>query len=545
MRIRLTQLTVGVDYTDDDVRRAVAGRLGVGVEAVVACEVVRRSIDARAMRQSVCFILRVEVRIDDTQVETEKVLPALQGRRGVEVLSESPDAADAGPAGALAGPLRFSGGHRHVVVGAGPAGLLAAWRLARAGARPVLVERGAPVEERRTSVGRFWAGGGLDPEDNVLYGEGGAGLFSDGKLTTRTKLRGHLRTVLNLLVECGAPESILVDAEPHVGSDRLADVVPRLRERIRALGGEVRFHSRLDALDVRDGQLAAVVVNGERIEADHCILATGHSARDVYAMLNRSQVALAAKPFAVGVRIDVPQQQIDRSQFGPLAGHPRLGAASFRLTRRGGGARRACYTFCMCPGGSVIACASSPGMMTTNGMSLADRAGAYGNAAFLVPATPADYGASPGDPLAGIAWQGEIEAKAFAAGGADYSLPAATLGDFLAGETSTGLPDDRSCRRSVPADLHSILPPYVTDTLVRSIAPMLRRLGKVRVEDAVVYAAETRSSSPVRIVRDEQFQSTSTRGLLPAGEGAGYAGGIVTSAIDGLRAAEAVLTSTG
>jgi len=525
MRIRLAQLTVSLDYTDDDVRRAVAGRLGVGVEAVTDCQVVRRSIDARAVRQSVCFILTVEAEIDEKIGDA----PLFRSPRG----SPSPQTC-----------LRNRGASPIFVVGAGPAGLVAAWRLARAGARPVLIERGAPVEERRTSVGRFRVKGVLDPEDNVLYGEGGAGLFSDGKLTTRTKLRGHLRTVLNLLVECGAPESILVDAEPHIGSDRLADVVGRLRERIRALGGEVRFHSRLDGLDVRSGRLAAVIVNGQRIEASHCILATGHSARDVYDMLDRSQIALAAKAFAVGVRIEMPQQQIDRSQFGSFAGHPRLGAASFRLTRRGGDRARACYTFCMCPGGSVIACASAPGMMTTNGMSLADRAGAYGNAAFLVPATPADTGASDADPLAGVAWQAAIEARAFAAGGSNYSLPAGTLPDFLAGHVSTALPDDRSWARSVPADLHAILPPYVTETLVRSIAPMLRRLGKVRVEEAIVYAAETRSSSPVRIVRDEQFQSPSARGLFPAGEGAGYAGGIVTSAIDGLRAADALLTAT-
>jgi len=539
MRIRLTQLTVRLNYTDDDVRRAVAGRLGIDAEALTACEVVRRSIDARTLRQSVCYILHVEVAIDDAH--GEKILAALKNRTGVEVISESPDAS---PEGASAGPVQFAGARRPVIVGAGPAGLLAAWRLAEAGARPVLIERGAPVEERRSSVGAFWAGGVLDPEDNVLYGEGGAGLFSDGKLTTRTKLRGHLRTVLGLLVECGAPESILIDAEPHVGSDRLADLVPRLRQRIQALGGEVRFHSRFEGLDVQDGKLVAIIVNGERIETDHCILATGHSARDVYETLHRSQVELAAKPFAVGVRIDVRQDQIDQSQFGSFAGHPRLGAANFRLTRRPGGQTRACYSFCMCPGGSVIACASAPGLMTTNGMSLSTRGGLYGNAAFLVPATPEDTGASEADPLAGLAWQAAIEAKAFAAGGGDYSLPASPLTDFLAGQAATDLPPNRSCKRSVPADLHAILPAYVVATLVRSIRPMLQRLGKVRVEDAVVYAAETRSSSPVRIVRDEQFQSPGAAGLYPAGEGAGYAGGIVTSAIDGLRAADALLTAT-
>ncbi len=429
---------------------------------------------------------------------------------------------------------------RPVVVGAGPAGLLAAWRLAKAGAKPIVIERGEPVAERRSRVGEFWAEGTLDPESNALFGEGGAGLFSDGKLTTRSKQRAHLRTVLELLVACGGDESILVDAEPHVGSDKLGKIVHSLRHQIGLLGGEVRFGSRLDGVEIDDGKLVSVTVNGEQIATDHCILATGHSARDVYHMLADVGVPLEAKAFAVGVRIEMPQLQIDKSQFGRDAGHERLGPASFRLTRRDEAGVRACYSFCMCPGGTVIACASSAGELTTNGMSYSGRDGLYGNAAFLVPVRPEDFGGDA-DPLAGIAWQQAIEAKAFAAGGGNGSLPGMNLKDFVARNEWPVLSAGRSCERAVVSNLHDILPDFVSDTLVHAIPRMLDKLSDIRPRDGVVYGAETRSSSPVRIVRGKDFQSTGVAGLYPVGEGAGYAGGIVTSAIDGLRAAEALL----
>ncbi len=524
MKIEVTQLAAALDYTEADLARAVAGRLKIAPEQVGDCRVVRRAIDARKLRGRVQFILTVEADIaDDAGVapgEGSTVeVPNLQASQ-----RETPFA------------------HRPVVVGAGPAGLVAAWRLASAGARPILIERGQPVEKRRASVGQFWADGTLDGEDNVLFGEGGAGLFSDGKLTTRSKQRGYLRAVLELLIACGASEDILIDAEPHVGSDKLVGIVRTLRERIIELGGDVRFGAKLDALEFDANAMTGVIVNGERIATEHCILATGHSARDVYHMLANTPAALAAKAFAVGVRIEFPQSQIDASQFGTDAGHPKLGAASFRLTRREENDARACYTFCMCPGGSVISCASSAGEMTTNGMSLSARSRTYGNAAFLVPVRSEDFGGDT-DPLAGIAFQEAIESKAFDAGGGDYSLPAARLGDFLARTVSTDLPADRSCKRSVPADLHPILPAFVTETLLSAVPRMIRKLRKVDPAAGIVYGAETRSSSPVRIVRGEDFQSTTLTGLYPAGEGSGYAGGIVTSAIDGLRAADALLAS--
>lgn len=540
MRIQLIQLTVALDYSKEDLKLAASGRLGIPVEAVRLCYVTRRSVDARGRHRRVCFSVNVEAEIEDSALVGRQA--EWQDQDGVIILPprEDPSVADISEGG---GDMpSFSSDDPPVVVGAGPAGLLATWRLARAGARPILIERGAPAEERRTSAASFWSDGVLDPEDNILYGEGGAGLFSDGKLVTRTKMRGHLCTVLQLLVDCGAPQSILIDAEPHVGSDRLGKIVVNLREQLIEMGADIRFHSHLDGLEVEDGRLVGVVVNGETIRTSHCVLATGHSARDVYEMLHHAKIPLLPKAFAVGLRIEVPQKQIDRSQYAQFAGHKRLGAASFRLARKHDSKVRSCYSFCMCPGGSVIACASSAGQLTTNGMSMSDRSGRQGNAGFLVPVSPEDYDTGNGDPLAGMKWQQAIEAKAFAAGGGDFALPACRLTDFVSGRKPTSLPEVRSCKRAVPADLRAILPGFVRDTLVRAIPFLLGKLSDVRANSAIIYGAETRSSSPVRIARDEQLQSPGARGLYPVGEGAGYAGGIVTSAIDGLRAAEAIVS---
>ncbi len=536
MKIRLTQFSIDLNYTTESMRQAVCLKLGIDESAMRSCTVVRRSIDARSRCGQVCFTLTIEVELTDTS--DPAVSDAWQDTVGIDIV---PDSMVVEAANLHTAPPRAPLPERPVVIGAGPAGLLAAWRLAEAGFQPILIERGAPAEERHPAVAKFWTQGILDGEDNVLFGEGGAGLYSDGKLTTQSKLRQPMRTVLELLVQCGADESILIDAEPHLGSDRVGQIVPALRESIVSKGGQVLFHHRLEGLELDDGQLTAVIVNGKRIATRHCLLATGHSARDVYQMLHSAGVAMTPKPLAVGVRIEVPQQQINKSQFGPSAGHQRLGAASFRLTRRPAGLARACYSFCMCPGGRVIACASQPGMLTTNGMSMSHRSSGYGNAAFLVPVTPNDFGGTADDPLAGIAWQGQIEAKAFQAGGADFSLPACTLKDFLARRTPQSLPQKRPSLRATAADLHAVLPDYVSQTLLKAIPSMMYKMRRVDVGKCMVYGAETRSSSPLRITRDETFQSPSARGLYPVGEGAGYAGGIVTSAIDGLRAAESLL----
>ena len=518
--------------------RAAAGRLGRPAWTLSDVTILRRSVDARKRRDAPVFVLSIEA---DLAGEAPKLA---EGQ--VEIVAEAPSSQPPDEARHRPAAPAALGGRRVVVVGAGPAGLMAALALAEAGLSPLLVERGQAVEQRKGRVGRFWHAGLLDPESNVLYGEGGAGLFSDGKLTSRSKDRPRVRRMLDTLVRCGAPADILVEAEPHLGSDVLGRIVPAIRGLILSAGGEVRFNARLDGLEIEAGHLAAVSVAGRRIAVAACVLATGHSARDVYHMLCAAGVTLEAKAFAVGLRAELGQRLIDQAQWGKWAGHRRLGAASFRLSRTATPTARACYTFCMCPGGVVISCASEPGMLTTNGMSLSARDGRHGNAAFLAPVVPADYPRPEPDvpaELAGLAFQADIERRAFHAGGADYCLPAARLTDFLAGSAGEDLPADRSCARSRPADLRTVLPEFVCRTLAEAMPEMLSRQRGVVPEDVTLYAAETRTSSPVRVVRGPTGQSPAAAGLFPAGEGAGYAGGIISSGVDGLRAAEGVLRS--
>jgi uncharacterized FAD-dependent dehydrogenase len=530
MRLRLQQVKVPLAADAQGLRQAVLRLLGCRDDQIAELLPVRRSLDCRFHRRGEppCHVYCVDV-VLAPQVVLKSLPPGVEPVEAGEAISLS--------------RLAQAPARRPVVVGAGPAGLLAALALAEAGANPLLVERGAAAEDRAGQVARFWSAGELDPESNVLYGEGGAGLFSDGKLTARTKDRGRMRRVFEALVAAGADPDILLEAEPHIGTDELQRIIPMLRRRIIACGGDIRFNTRLDGVVIEAGTLRGVILNGGALETDACILATGHSARDVYEMLWRAGVPLEAKPFAIGVRLEVPQADINAAQYGRFAGHPALGAASFRVTRREEGIWRAVYSFCMCPGGQVISCASEPGFLTTNGMSHAARATPFANAAFLVPVSPADYPALAEipAPLRGLAYQKAIEAKAFAAGGGRYGLPAQLLTDFLKGEASRQLPARRSCPQAVPGNLQPLLPPIVADSLRQAIPAMLRELAPVHLESALLYGSETRSSSPVRILRGDDLQSPGARGLFPCGEGAGYAGGITSSAIDGLRAAEAVL----
>ena len=519
MNLRISQLDVPLDYTAEQLLAAVARALHCPSGQLSGIKIVRRSIDARGRVPR--FTLAVEATLAGK-------LPA--GLRHVEA------AAPASPAPLIRPP---AGGARPLVVGAGPAGLMAALALAEAGVKPLLIERGEAVVPRARRVGAFWKDGTLDGESNVLYGEGGAGLFSDGKLTSRSKDRPRVRRFLEALVSCGAAPDILVDAEPHIGSDVLAQLVPALRQRILELGGEVRFGARLERLELEQGAVRGARIAGEDFNTDCCVLATGHSARDIYEMLAAQGVPLEPKPFAIGVRLEIPQHRIDQAQWGGR--FPALGSASFRLTRLAEGKDRACYSFCMCPGGLVIACASAAGWLTTNGMSLSRRDRPFGNAAFLVPVMPDDFPAADVPVLAGIEFQKKLEAAAFVAGGSNYTLPAQRLTDFLAGVPSVNLPAERSCTRAVPAQLRGLLPDFVVETLRGALPKMLHSLRGVVLEEALLYASETRSSSPVRVVRGEDGQSSGVGGLYPCGEGAGYAGGIVSSAIDGLRIAEAVL----
>jgi len=533
MRIKISQLQIPLDYEEKDILKAAAAKLKCSEDLLSGLTIIRRSIDARSRREAPVFSIHVEIEISDSD---GFLLP---DDKAIEKTDEG-ESLPKRIIPKISGMTRI----RPVVIGSGPSGLMAALALAEAGLSPLLIERGSSVKERTSQVSLFWKKGELNPEGNVLFGEGGAGLFSDGKLTTRSKDRIRVRQFLETLVRCGAPEDILIDSEPHLGTDILKKIVPAFRNLIEEAGGEVRFNSRLEGIRAENGRLCGITVNGQDIETQFCILATGHSARDVYQMLAESGVMIEQKSFAVGLRLELPQERIDKAQWGNFAGHPRLGAAGFRLTFREDKINRACYTFCMCPGGTVIPCASSGGTLTTNGMSLSARSGGFGNAAFLVPVHPADFGNEadgkhPG--LAGIGFQEKIEHLAYNAGGGDYSLPASPLSAFLNNKNLGNLPEKRSWPRSRPADLRMILPGFVCTTLAAAIPKMLSLLKGVLHEDILLYAAETRSSSPVRVSRNETGESVNLSGLFPSGEGAGYAGGIVSSAVDGLRTAETVI----
>lgn len=439
---------------------------------------------------------------------------------------------------------RREASHRPVVVGFGPAGMFAALVLALAGQRPIILERGFDSVTRHEKVQKFWQTGELDPQCNVQFGEGGAGTFSDGKLNTGTK-NERCRWVLEQMAEAGAHGEILFDAKPHVGTDVLLTVVQNLREKIIHLGGEVRFGTRMTRLEQQDGHVTGVWVvhNGEEklVPCDRVILAIGHSARDTFTALHEQKIPMEPKPFSMGVRIEHKQDMIDRSQYGAFAESPNLPAADYKLNVKlpsGGSA----YTFCMCPGGHVVAAASEEGHVVTNGMSYVARDGENANAALLVTLTPEDF--PDKSVLGGMHWQRQIEAAAFRAGGDNYHAPCQLVGDFLRGKKTEKLGSIQPTYRPgvTLCDLHDVLPEKITAVLEQALPALDQRLQGFASSDAVLTAPETRSSSPVKILRDENKQS-SLRGLYPCGEGAGYAGGIMSAAVDGMVCAEAVIKS--
>ncbi len=531
--IRVNNIPLSPGAAEEEALKAAIARIGLPRGRVISWRVGKKSVDARD-KGDIRFIVSVDLEVGDAE---DAILSRL--KPGVAVRARAPMPVPR--ARMLKTPAA-----RPVIVGLGPCGLFAALALARAGARPIVLERGQAVDARAKTVGVFAATGALDPESNIQFGEGGAGAFSDGKLTTGIKDE-RCGQVLYELAAHGAPEEILYRAHPHIGTDRLPGVVRAIREEILSLGGEALFSTRLTGLIVRDGRLAAVryAHEGEthEIACEHLIVAVGHSAVDTQQMLYDAGVMMAQKPFSVGARIEHPQSLIDRAQYGALAGDARLGAAEYRLNCKLPDGRGA-YTFCMCPGGTVVPAASRAGGVCVNGMSAFARDGENANAALLVDVRTDDF---PGDhPLAGYALQRAWEERAFSAGGGNYRAPAQTVGDFLAARPSRALGRVTPTYRPgvEPADLDGVLPDFAVRGMREAIRQFDRRLRGFALPDAVLTGVETRSSCPVRVLRDDKMRA-SVPGVYPAGEGAGCAGGIMSAAVDGLRAAQAVLGEIG
>ena len=527
-------LTAGDPSSEGALSRAAAKRLGIDEGQIVSVRLLKRSVDARR-KSNVHFVVTMGVTLDDASGDDEARVVSRVNDDDVFVAAVTPPPASAS--------ITTAPGLRPIVVGTGPAGLFAALVLARAGARPLVLERGAAVGPRVRAVDAFIRSGVLDPDSNIQFGEGGAGTFSDGKLTTNTH-DPRCRSVLETLVGSGAAEEILWQAKPHIGTDHLTGAVRRLREEIESLGGEVRFRARLSDLILdSDNKLRGVVVltdcGREEFVAEALILATGHSARDTFEMLHLRGARLVQKPFSIGVRIEHDQLMVDRAQYGPAAGHPALGAAEYKLSCHLPSGRGV-YTFCMCPGGWVVAATSEAGGVVTNGMSRFAREGANANAALLVGVSAMDF--EDDHPLAGVRFQRRWEQAAFELGGRNFRAPAQLMGDFLQGVASTA---GGGVQPTYPlgvnyVDLALCLPDYVVTSL-REAVPMLdRRMRGFATADALLTGVETRSSSPVRVLRDDSLQSN-LRGIYPCGEGAGYAGGIMSAAVDGMRCAEAAL----
>lgn len=518
---RRVELRVHPDVLGDEpaLRRAAARQAKIPEDEVAAVIVRRRSIDARRGRVQLALVVEVVRRDEAMPVEADPRpvdLPALRGEPAV------------------------------VIVGAGPAGMFCAWALAQHGVRARVLERGKPVRPRRHDLAALARRGELNPESNYCFGEGGAGTFSDGKLYTRAHKRGDVQQVLGALVGYGAPARILVDARPHIGTNRLPRVVTAMREHLESAGVPLVFERRVDGLLTEGGRVTGVRVGDETIAARAVVLAVGHSARDVTRWLHDAGVPLSPKPFAVGVRLEHPQALVDELQLGELAGHPALGAASYRLVEQAAGVGS--FSFCMCPGGFIVPAATEPGGQVVNGWSPSSRGGRYANSGFVTEVGPVQLraaGLDPGDVFAGVQLQRRLEQDAFDAGGGAYVAPAQRLDDFVAGRPSSTLPSCSYPRGLRPARLDQLLGP-----LAEPMRQALRRIGERMPgfvgADAVAVGVESRTSAPVRTDRDRQsYQSPGLAGLFPCGEGAGFAGGIMSAALDGIRAAEAVARFLG
>ncbi len=529
--LQLTEIKLPLAHAADEISKIILRRLGIVADELIDYTVFRRGVDARN-KNSIRFTYTLHVAVRDEAA----VLARFKNDPQVSI---APDTRYHFVAHA---PQNLSS--RPVVIGMGPAGLFAGLLLAQMGFRPLMLERGKAVRERTKDTFGLWRQGVLNPESNVQFGEGGAGTFSDGKLYSQIKDPKHLgRKVLEEFVKAGAPEEILYASHPHIGTFRLVGMVEKMRATIQSLGGEIRFQSRVDDIEIENGKVRGVVfASGERLATDHLVLAIGHSARDTFEMLHRRGVTMEAKPFSVGLRIEHPQALIDRARYGGNAGNPLLGAADYKLVHHAGNGRSV-YSFCMCPGGTVVAATSEAGRVVTNGMSQYSRNERNANSGIVVGVSPQDY---PGGPLAGIEFQRRWEARAFELGGGNYQAPGQLVGDFLAGRPSRnfGAVQPSYTPGVHLTDLSTTLPDYAIAAIREALPAFAKQIRGFDLADAVLTGVETRTSSPLRIRRhDDDLQSVNTAGLYPAGEGAGYAGGILSAAVDGIRIAEALALS--
>ena len=531
--IRLTELSLPLDSDPQALHSAIARRLQISAADLLHFTVFKRSYDARKKHSNITFVYVIDLAARD-----EAAL--LKRFAGDPNVCAAPDTSYH-PVGHAPHSLR----ERPVIVGFGPCGLFAALLLAQMGFKPIVLERGPEVRRRTADTWALWRRRILTPESNVQFGEGGAGLFSDGKLYSQIKdPKFYGRKVMHEFVRAGAPAQIMYVSKPHIGTFRLTGVVAAMREEVIALGGQVRFQSRVEDLLLENGSITGVVLaSGETIHTHHVVLAPGHSARDTFRMLQRRGVFIEAKPFSVGFRIEHPQSLIDRARLGRFAGHPELGAADYKLVHHASNGR-AVYSFCMCPGGTVVAATSELQRVVTNGMSQYSRKERNANAGIVVGITPeADF---PEGPLAGVELQERLESRAYDMGGSDYCAPGQLVGDFIRGQSSSGFGDvEPSYKPGVRlGDLRPSLPDYAIEAIREALPAFGRQIRGFDRDDAVLTGIETRTSSPVRITRNhETLQSLNVAGLYPAGEGAGYAGGILSAGVDGIRVAEAVAKS--
>lgn len=527
MSIRVNNILIGLDEDIEALKLKTSKKLSMSEKTLKNFKILKESIDARK-KNDIKFNYSVLVECDNEA----KIVSKLKDN---DVRFEEDKYID-----------KFCFGtkklqHRPVIVGMGPAGMFAGLLMAKNGYRPIIIERGQCVEERTKTVDVFWEKGILDINSNVQFGEGGAGTFSDGKLTTRVKDK-RCDYVLEELVKAGAPREISYMGKPHVGTDILKEVVKNIREEIKRLGGEVLFNSKVENLIIEDKKLKGIIVNGNEMPCESLILAIGHSSRDTYEMLYRNGISMTTKAFAIGVRIEHSQRMLDENQYGKYAGHPKLKASDYRLTYTSPKLNRGIYTFCMCPGGEVVAAASEEQRLVTNGMSYYKRDLHNSNSALLVTVNPEDFQGN--EPLKGMEFQRHYEALAFKLGGGKYAAPIQLVGDFLEDRVSTKIGSITPTYRPGYSfkDLRECLPTYVASGLKEGILNFDKKIKGFASKDAVMTAIETRTSAPVRIERDETLQSYSVDGLYPAGEGAGYAGGIISAAVDGIKVAESIMT---